>query len=57
MIGRWLRRLYDWVLHFAGHRHAGRALFFVSVAEASSRVLIASESAGEVKLHVFPCCW
>lgn len=35
MIGRWLRRLYDWVLHFAGHRHAGRALFFVSLAEAS----------------------
>ena len=30
-----IRRLYDWVLHFAGHPHAVTALFFISFAEAS----------------------
>jgi len=28
-------RLYDWVLHWAAHRHAQPALFFLSLAEAS----------------------
>lgn len=30
-----LRRLYDWTLHFAGHRHAVWWLFVLAVAEAS----------------------
>jgi len=28
-------RLYDWVLHWSSHEHAGLALFFIAVAEAS----------------------
>ena len=28
-------RLYDWVIHWAGHRHAGLALFLIAMAEAS----------------------
>ena len=30
-----LRRLYDWTLDLAGHRHALWALFFVAVIESS----------------------
>lgn len=30
-----IRRLYDWVLHWADHPHASMALFFISFAEAS----------------------
>lgn len=30
-----LHRLYDWVLHWSGHRHAQPALFLLSLAEAS----------------------
>jgi membrane protein YqaA with SNARE-associated domain len=32
---RMLRRTYDWTLHWARHRHAKLALFFVAVIEAS----------------------
>jgi len=31
----WLRRLYNWTLSLAEHRHATRALFFVAVIESS----------------------
>ncbi len=31
----WHRRLYDWVVHFAGTRHGERALFALSFAESS----------------------
>ncbi|NNM11180.1 MAG: DedA family protein [Pseudomonadales bacterium] len=30
-----MRRLYDWVLHWSGHPHAGWALFLIAFAEAS----------------------
>jgi membrane protein YqaA with SNARE-associated domain len=28
-------RVYDWVLHWSGHRHAARALFFIAFVESS----------------------
>jgi membrane protein YqaA with SNARE-associated domain len=32
---RWHNRLYEWVLHWAGHKHARAALFLMALAEAS----------------------
>lgn len=32
---QWMRNAYDWMMHFAGTRHAERALFGISFAEAS----------------------